>query len=39
MALGVSQHGYVLETGRIALSAEASELRDNESVRRSYLGY
>ena len=39
MALRVSQYGYVLETGRIALAAEAAELRENESVRRSYLGY
>jgi branched-chain amino acid transport system ATP-binding protein len=39
MALGVSQYGYVLETGRIVLAADAAELRENESVRRSYLGY
>ena len=39
MALRVSQYGYVLETGRIALAAEAAELKENESVRRSYLGY
>jgi branched-chain amino acid transport system ATP-binding protein len=39
MALGVSQYGYVLETGRIALSADAAELRENDTVRRSYLGY
>ena len=39
MALRVSQYGYVLETGRIVLTADAAELRDNETVRRSYLGY
>ena len=39
MALRVSQYGYVLETGRIVLAAEAAELRENETVRRSYLGY
>ena len=39
MALRVSQYGYVLETGCIALAAEAAELKENESVRRSYLGY
>ena len=39
MALRVSQYGYVLETGRIALAAEAAELKENETVRRSYLGY
>jgi branched-chain amino acid transport system ATP-binding protein len=39
MALRVSQYGYVLETGHIVLAAEAAELRENETVRRSYLGY
>jgi len=39
MALRVSQYGYVLETGRIVLEADAAELRENETVRRSYLGY
>jgi len=39
MALRVSQYGYVLETGRIVLEADAAELKDNETVRRSYLGY
>ncbi len=39
MALGVATYGYVLEVGRIVLAAEAAELRDNETVRRSYLGY
>jgi branched-chain amino acid transport system ATP-binding protein len=39
MALGVSRYGYVLETGRIVLEADAAELRENETVRRSYLGY
>jgi len=39
MALRVSQYGYVLETGRIVLAADAAELKENESVRRSYLGY
>ncbi len=39
IALRVSQYGYVLETGCIVLAAEAAELKENESVRRSYLGY
>jgi len=29
----------VLEVGRVALSGSSDELRENESVRRSYLGY
>lgn len=39
MALRVSQYGYVLETGRIVIAANAADLRDNATVRRSYLGY
>ncbi len=38
MALDVAQRGYVLETGRVALSDSASALRDNEQVRKTYLG-
>ncbi len=39
VALRASKRAYVLEVGRIALSGESSELRADESVRRSYLGY
>jgi branched-chain amino acid transport system ATP-binding protein len=39
VALDSSDEGYVLEAGRVALSGPSAELRDNESVRRSYLGY
>jgi len=39
VALDRSQHAYVLEAGRVALDGASSELRENESVRRSYLGY
>jgi branched-chain amino acid transport system ATP-binding protein len=38
MALGVAQRGYVLETGRIALADRAELLRQNDLVRKSYLG-
>jgi branched-chain amino acid transport system ATP-binding protein len=38
MALDVAHRGYVLETGRIALSGDAKSLRDNEQVRKTYLG-
>ncbi len=38
MALEVAARGYVLETGRIALADSAKELRENEDVRRTYLG-
>jgi branched-chain amino acid transport system ATP-binding protein len=38
MALDVAQRGYVLETGNIALADEAKKLRENEDVRKTYLG-
>jgi len=39
LALGIAQFGYVLETGAVALSDTSESLRENEDVRRSYLGY
>jgi branched-chain amino acid transport system ATP-binding protein len=38
MALDSADRGYVLETGRIVLEGPASELRENEQVRKTYLG-
>jgi branched-chain amino acid transport system ATP-binding protein len=38
MALAIAQRGYVLETGRITLADDAGALRQNERVRKSYLG-
>jgi branched-chain amino acid transport system ATP-binding protein len=38
MALDVAKRGYVLETGQVALSGPAKELRTNEQVRKTYLG-
>ncbi len=37
-ALSVADRAYVLETGSIALSGDAKELMDNDSVKRAYLG-
>ena len=39
IALELSSEAYVLEVGRVAVRGDSSELKDNESVRRSYLGY
>jgi branched-chain amino acid transport system ATP-binding protein len=39
IALQAASAAYVLEVGRIALSGTSDELRENESIRRSYLGY
>jgi branched-chain amino acid transport system ATP-binding protein len=38
MALEAANRGYVLETGRVALADDAKVLRDNEEVRKTYLG-
>ncbi len=38
-ALQIADRGYVLESGRVVMSAPAQELLDNESVRRAYLGH
>jgi branched-chain amino acid transport system ATP-binding protein len=38
LALEVSHRGYVIETGRITLSASAATLRDNPEVQECYLG-
>ncbi|HJU47525.1 MAG TPA: ABC transporter ATP-binding protein [Gaiellaceae bacterium] len=39
IALDVASFAYVLEVGRVALAGPSAELRENEAVRRSYLGY
>ncbi len=38
MALSVANRGYVLETGKIVLSAPADELLHNDMVQKAYLG-
>ncbi|MGZ4281882.1 MAG: ABC transporter ATP-binding protein [Gaiellaceae bacterium] len=38
MALDIAKRGYVLETGRVALADDAKSLRQNEQVRKTYLG-
>jgi branched-chain amino acid transport system ATP-binding protein len=39
IALQSASSAYVLEVGRVAVSGPTAELREDESVRRSYLGY
>ncbi len=39
IALNAASTAYVLEVGKVAVSGSAAELRDDEAVRRSYLGY
>jgi branched-chain amino acid transport system ATP-binding protein len=37
-ALGIGNRGYVIETGRVVLDGETSELLSNEDVREFYMG-
>ena len=37
-ALGVSSRGYVLETGKVALTNDSDKLREDPEVQRAYLG-
>jgi branched-chain amino acid transport system ATP-binding protein len=39
LALDLASHAYLLETGRVEISGTSDEIRRDESVRRSYLGY
>ena len=39
LALAVADQACLLETGRIVIAGPAAELRKDESIRRSYLGY
>ena len=37
-ALSIAHRGYVLQTGEVVLSGTAADLRQNETVRKAYLG-
>ena len=39
VALGLANHAYLMETGRVVTSGPAAELRQNDAIRRAYLGY
>jgi branched-chain amino acid transport system ATP-binding protein len=39
LALELADHAYLLETGRVVLAGLAKEIREDEDIRRSYLGY
>lgn len=39
MALDLADQAYLLETGRCVMSGPSATLRDDEQIRRSYLGY
>ena len=39
LALDLADHAYLLETGRVALSGPSEQIKNDESVRKAYLGY
>ena len=39
LALDLARHAYLLETGRVVSSGAAADLKKDDAVRRSYLGY
>jgi branched-chain amino acid transport system ATP-binding protein len=39
LALNLAHHAYLLETGNVALSGPSEQIKNDESVRRAYLGY
>jgi branched-chain amino acid transport system ATP-binding protein len=39
LALALATRAYLLETGRIVISGSAADIRNDETLRRSYLGY
>ncbi len=38
-ALSFAEYGYVVETGRIVIEDASEKLKEDENVRRAYLGY
>ena len=38
-ALGLADHGYVLEGGRVVLEGTATQLKANEDIQEFYLGH
>jgi len=39
LALDLADRAYLIETGRLVMTGAAHDLRDDENVRRAYLGY
>ncbi len=39
LALDIADQAYLLETGRVVIAGPAAELRADEAIRKSYLGY
>jgi branched-chain amino acid transport system ATP-binding protein len=39
IALDLADHAYLLETGRVVMQGPAADLKKDDAIRRSYLGY
>ena len=39
LALDLADHAYLIETGRLVMEGPARRLRDDENIRKAYLGY
>jgi branched-chain amino acid transport system ATP-binding protein len=39
LALDLADHAYVLETGRVVMAGPSSVVKNDENIRKSYLGY
>ena len=39
LALDLADHAYLLETGKVARSGPSAQIKNDESVRKAYLGY
>ncbi len=39
LALDLADHAYVLETGRVVMSGTSADVKSDEQIRKSYLGY
>jgi branched-chain amino acid transport system ATP-binding protein len=39
LALDLADHAYVLETGSVVMSGPSDVVKNDENIRKSYLGY
>jgi branched-chain amino acid transport system ATP-binding protein len=39
LALDLADHAYLIETGQLVMEGPAQQLRDDENIRKAYLGY
>jgi branched-chain amino acid transport system ATP-binding protein len=39
LALDLADHAYVLETGHVVMSGPSAVVKNDENIRKSYLGY